>query len=202
MTTRDLERGAIAARELTASEDQLSVFALDVCDDQQPAALADFVASHWGRLDILINNAGVALDQFVRFVDLDVATLRQTLETNVIGAFKVTQALIPALKASGDARIVNVSSQLGSLNTMTGYTLAYRMSKTALNTMTRIWATEFKESNILVNSVCPGWVRTELGGDQAPVSPEEGARAILKLACISSDGPTGTFWRDGAEHPW
>ena len=85
---------------------------------------------------------------------------------------------------------------------MTGYTLAYRMSKTALNAMTRIWATELKEDHVLVNSVCPGWVRTELGGSEAPVSPEDGAKQILELARLPSGGPTGTFLRDGAEHPW
>ena len=202
MTARDKERGEAALRKLSAPEGRLFLFPLDVCDDRGPAALAGFVQSRFGYLDILINNAGVALDKFVPSLDLDVDVLRQTIETNVLGVFKVTQALRPALIASGDARVVNVSSQLGSLSIMTGYTMAYRMSKTAVNAMTRVWAAEFKDDKILVNSVCPGWVRTELGGMDAPVSAEEGAREILLLARISPEGPSGTFQRDGVEHPW
>lgn len=202
MTARDKERGEEALARLSAPQDRLFLFPLDVCDDDGPAALAEFIEQEFGGLDILVNNAGVALDKFVRSADLDVAVLRQTLETNVLGVFKVTQALIPALKASGDARVVNVSSQLGSLSIMTGYTLAYRMSKTALNAMTRVWAAEFKDDNIRVNSVCPGWVRTDLGGMEAPISAEDGAREILQLALPAMEEASGTFRRDGADHPW
>ena len=202
LTARDKDRGEDAVRRLEAQDGKLFLFPLDVCDDLGPQKLAEFVTSQFGHLDILINNAGVALDKFVPSADLDVAILRDTLETNVLGVFKVTQALVPLLKESGDARVVNVSSQLGSLSAMTGYTLAYRMSKTALNAMTRVWAAEFQSENVLVNSVCPGWVRTELGGDDAPVTAEEGAQQILALARIPQQGPSGTFRRDGVEHPW
>lgn len=202
LTARDPARGEDAVRRLEAPADRLFLFALDVCDDLGPKKLAAFVGARFGRLDILINNAGVALDKFVPSMDLDVGVLRDTLETNVLGVFKVTQALAPALKASADARVINVSSQLGSLSVMTGCTLAYRLSKTAVNAMTRVWAAEFQDTDIAVNSVCPGWVRTELGGADAPVSPEQGAREIVRLARASRGGPSGTFRRDGVEHPW
>ena len=208
MTSRSENKGEEALNclrsrgNLDEQVSRLFLHSLDVCNDQEPQQLAQWIHSRFGKLDLLINNAGVALDQFVLSQDLSLDLLRTTLETNVIGVFKVTQALIPLLKASGDARIVNVSSQLGSLSTMTGYTLAYRMSKSALNAMTRVWAAEFKDDKILVNSVCPGWVRTDLGGSQAPVSPEEGAQKIVELALLASDGVTGTFRRDGVDHPW
>ena len=202
MTARDESKGIAAAEKLAPPAGRLVVYPLDVCDDQGPTALANVVAARFGRVDILINNAGVAQDKFVLSKDLDLDVLRHTLETNVLGVFKVTQALIPLLVASGQARIVNVSSQLGSLSVMGGMTLAYRMSKAALNTMTKVWASELADAKVLVNSVCPGWVRTALGGDGAPVTPAEGATAILALATIDNDGPTGTFVRDGAIHPW
>ena len=202
MTARTQSKGEDAAQCLQAKHEQLFVYSLDVCDDQQAIILADLIQKKFKRIDILINNAGVALDKFVPSSQLDLSILRQTLETNVMGVFKTTQALLPLLKASGDARVVNVSSQLGSLSKMTGSTLAYRMSKTALNAMTRVWATELEADGILVNSVCPGWVRTELGGQEAPISPAEGAREILALAQFSSARITGTFYRDGVEHPW
>ena len=202
LTSRDPARGQDAVERLKAPADKLFVFPLDVRDDLGAQALADFVATRFGRLDILINNAGVALDKFVPSVELDVDVLRDTLETNVLGVFKITQALVPLLQASEDARVINVSSQLGSLSMMTGRTLAYRLSKTAVNAMTRVWASEFGDADIQVNSVCPGWVRTELGGQDAPVTPEEGAQEILALARAPRGGPNGTFRRDGVEHPW
>jgi len=202
MTARDEAKGIAAADALAPPPGRLVVFPLDVCDDAGPSALAAFVQGKFGRLDILVNNAGVALDKFVPSKNLDVDVLRQTLETNVMGVFKVTQAMIPLLTQSGHGRIVNVASQLGSLTIMGGMILAYRMSKVALNAMTRVWAAELADAKILVNSVCPGWVRTALGGDDAPVTPAEGATAILAMATIDDDGPTGTFVRDGAIHPW
>jgi len=202
LTARDEGKGIEAADRLAPPKGRLVVYPLDVCDDTAPAQLSGFIAGRFGHLDVLINNAGVALDKFVPSSKLDVDVLRQTLETNVVGVFKITQAVLPLLAASGQGRIVNVASQLGSLSIMGGMILAYRMSKAALNAMTRVWAAEFADANILVNSVCPGWVRTALGGDDAPVTPAEGAAAILAMVTIDDDGPTGTFVRDGAVHPW
>ncbi len=202
LTARDEARGRAAVENLRKDEGRLFFHVLDVCDDESTQTFANFIEREFGQLDILFNNAGVALDKFVPSSQLDIDVLRRTIDTNVLGVFRTTQALIPALKASSGARIVNVSSQLGSLSMMTGYTLAYRMSKTAVNAMTRVWASELKDDGILVNSVCPGWVRTDLGGEDAPIRATDGARSILELALIDDDGPTGTFVRDGNPHPW
>ncbi len=202
LTARNEALGRRAIEGLTKGEGRLFFHPLDVCNDDSVDALSQFISDEFGRLDILFNNAGVALDKFVPSSQLDVDILSRTIDTNVLGVFRTTQALLPALKASEHPRIVNVSSQLGSLSVMTGYTLAYRLSKTAVNAMTRVWAAEFKEHGILVNSVCPGWVRTELGGEEAPVSAADGARSILEMALIEDGGPTGTFVRDGDAHPW
>jgi len=202
LIARDEGKGIEAADRLAPPAGRLVVYPLDVCDDTAAGQLAGFIAGRFGHLDDLINNAGVALDKFVPSSKLGVEGLRKTLETNVVGVFKITQALMPLLAASGQGRVVNVSSQLGSLSVMGGMLLAYRMSKAALNSMTRVWAAELADSNVLVNSVCPGWVRTALGGEDAPVTPTEGAAAILAMVTIDDDGPTGTFVRDGAVHPW
>ena len=202
LTARDEARGVEAAERLATSDARLLVLPLDVRDDDAPLELARMVGERFGRLDVLINNAGVALDKFVPSGDLDVNVLRETLETNVVGAFKVTQAMMPLLSRSEHGRIVNVSSQLGALSVMGGTILAYRMSKAALNAMTRVWASELASDGVLVNSVCPGWIRTDLGGHEAPGTPEAAAQAILAMATLDDDGPTGTFVRDGEIHPW
>lgn len=194
LAARDEARGRAAAARLPGVE----VRQLDVTDE---ASVARF-AAELDAVDILINNAGVALDKWRSALDLDLATLRATLETNVIGAFAVTRALAPLLRASGRGRIVNVSSALGSLHGMTGMTLAYRMSKTALNALTRVLADELRADGVLVNSACPGWVRTELGGPDAPRAVQDATDTVLWLATLPDDGPTGGFYRDRAVVPW
>lgn len=194
LAARDEARGRAAAARLPGVE----VRQLDVTDQ---ASVARF-AAELDAVDILINNAGVALDKWRSALDLDLATLRATLETNVIGAFAVTRALVPLLRASGRGRIVNVSSALGSLHGMTGLTLAYRLSKTALNAVTRVLADELRGDGVLVNSACPGWVRTELGGPDAPRAVEDATDTVLWLATLPDDGPTGGFYRDRAAVPW
>ena len=191
LTARDLGRGKLAWDALRLTYPNVVLLPLDVCDSKSIQALADSIEADYGRLDVLINNAGVALDKFVPALDLDMNTLRRTMETNVYGAFEVTKALVPLMKQTPGGRIVMLSSMLGSLETMTGLTLAYRMSKTAMNTLTRVLADELKSSGILVNAVCPGWVRTELGGDDAPVTPEEAAANVVELALLSEGGPSG-----------
>lgn len=202
LTARDAVRGREAAGKLAAAGLDVMYQPLDVTDPASAARLGEYVDREHHRLDVLVNNAGVALDPWVPFLELGLETLQRTFDTNVFGAVAVTQALVPTMMRTGGGRIVNVSSALGSLANMTGRTLAYRMSKAALNALTRVLASELEGTGILVNSVCPGWVRTDLGGKDAPVSPEDGARAVVALALLPEGGGSGSFYRDGQPHPW
>jgi NAD(P)-dependent dehydrogenase (short-subunit alcohol dehydrogenase family) len=152
---------------------------------------------------VLVNNAGIMIDPpGTRFLESKLDTYRDTLETNLFGPLQLSQAVVPLMKANRYGRIVNLSSGLGQLAEMGAGTSAYRISKAALNALTRIVSSEFKDDDILVNSVCPGWVRTRMGGDNAPRSPEEGADTAVWLAMLPKGGPTGGFFRDRQPIPW
>jgi NAD(P)-dependent dehydrogenase (short-subunit alcohol dehydrogenase family) len=171
--------------------------ALDVAVDASVrAATADL-----GRLDVLVNNAAILYDTWQRGVEADLDEVREAFETNVLGAWRLSQAVVPLLRRSPAGRIVNVSSGAGALHDMGGGTPAYRTSKAALNALTRILAAELRHDRILVNSVCPGWVATDMGGGGGrPVS--EGAAGIVWAATLPDDGPTGGFFRDGRAIDW
>ena len=157
-----------------------------------------------GRLDILINNAGVALDKWVPTAELELDVLRATLETNLYAPLHLAQLVLPGMIDRGFGRIVNLSSELGSLSeSAMGSSAAYRTSKTALNMITRLLALELKNHpDILVNAAAPGWVKTELGGDEAPRTTDEGADTPVWLATLPPGGPTGGFFRDREPYPW
>lgn len=177
--------------------------ALDVTDQASVAALASWLEERYGRVDGLINNAGISLDRFsMSLSDLPLDTLRETLETNLFGLLRVTQALMPLLRASAAGRVVNLSSGMGQLSDMGTGAPAYRISKTAVNAVTTILAAELKGSPVKVNSVCPGWCRTDLGGKEAPRSPEDGIDTVVWLATLPADGPNGGFFRDRLPIPW
>ena len=126
--------------------------------------------------------------------------MRRTFETNTLGPLMVSQALIPLMQGSG--RVVNVSSGMGQLAEMNGGYPGYRLSKAALNALTRILADELEDTSVKVNSVCPGWVKTDMGGPDAPRTPEQGVQTIVWLATLPDDGPTGGFFRDKQPIPW
>ncbi len=191
---------ALAARGLTAR-----FHPLDVTDDSSIQTLAAHVRETDGRLDVLVNNAGIFPDPPPgsgrdSVFDADLQTIRRGLETNTLGALRLCQVLIPLMQGHG--RVVNVSSGMGQLQEMNGCCPAYRLSKTALNAVTRIFADELKGTGVKVNSVCPGWVRTEMGGDSAPLSVEEGAAGIVWAATLPDDGPSGGFFRQGQPIAW
>ncbi|CAA0081311.1 Putative ketoacyl reductase [Zhongshania aliphaticivorans] len=181
----------------------VTVVQLDVCSQESVDTLAARLLSEHVKIDILINNAGVALDQWVPALELDIDLWRQTMEVNLYGALRLCQAFIPAMIADGSGRIVNVSSELGSLqDVQLGSTLAYRSSKTALNSLTALLACELKVyPDILVNASCPGWVKTALGGDDAPLSVAEGADTTVWLATLAS-GQSGGLYRERKIWPW
>jgi NAD(P)-dependent dehydrogenase (short-subunit alcohol dehydrogenase family) len=198
---RDAAKGAAAAELLRAEGLEVEARQLDVSDPDSVTAFGAAVARDHDRLDVLVNNAAIDYDTWQRGVDADLDVVREAMETNLLGAWRTTQACLPLLRRSARARIVNVSSGAGALTDMGGGTPAYRVSKTALNALTRILAAELRGERILVNSVCPGWVATDMGGPGGrPV--EEGAASVMWAVRLDDDGPTGGFFRDGRRIDW
>lgn len=201
ITARSEARGKEAIEKLRLQGLTVSFFPLDVTSDASTAALAEYLQTTFGRLDILVNNAGVALDKWVPSLDVTMDVFMRTYETNVFGVMRVSKALIPLMKKHGYGRVVNLSSNLGSLEKMGGFTIAYRSSKTAVNAITRVLAAEHKHDDLLINAMCPGWVKTELGGDDAPRTAEEAADGAIWLATLPTGGPTGGFFQDRKPFP-
>jgi NAD(P)-dependent dehydrogenase (short-subunit alcohol dehydrogenase family) len=203
LTSRDAAKGETAFKKLRDSGLPVTFHQLDVTSARSIAALAAFVTAEFGRVDILINNAGVMIDPHgSRLIDSKLETYRDTLETNVYGPLALTQALLPLMQQRNYGRIVNISSSLGQFSDMGTDTPAYRISKTALNALTRIGAAETRTSNILVNSMSPGWVKTDMGGPNAPRSVAQGADTAVWLATLPDGGPTGGFFYDRKSIPW
>lgn len=202
LTARDERKGRQAAARLTQDGTDVQFHQLDVTDDESVGRLVKFVEAEFGGVDILVNNAGVYPDEGVPGLTIDLDTVRRTLEVNAYGPLRLCQALVPLMRRRRYGRIVNVSSGAGSLTEMGGRTLAYRVSKVSLNAITRILADEVRGSGILINAMCPGWVRTEMGGRHATRSVEEGADTAIFLATLPDTGPTGGFFRDRKPIPW
>jgi NAD(P)-dependent dehydrogenase (short-subunit alcohol dehydrogenase family) len=194
---RDAARGEQAAETLRAEGIDVSVLELDVSSDESVAGLLDL-----DGIDVLVNNAGFAADDDSSALRVPVDTLRDVFETNTYGAYRVTQAIAPGMRDRGWGRIVNVSSGMGQLSDMWGGYPAYRLSKAGLNVLTRVFANELDGTGVLVNSVCPGWVRTDMGGPSARLSVEEGVETIVWAATLPDDGPTGGFFRYKQPIPW
>jgi NAD(P)-dependent dehydrogenase (short-subunit alcohol dehydrogenase family) len=197
--SRDEVSGRVAAEELSGD---VVVHQLDVADEKSVARLSSFVEDEFGRLDILVNNAGIANDEGQRGIDADLDRVREALEANLLGAWRLCEMAVPLMKSGAYGRIVNMSTGLAALEDMGGGSPAYRVSKTALNALTRILASELRGSGILVNSVCPGWVQTDMGGSGAPRPVEEGADTPVWAATLPNNGPTGGFFRDRRPIPW
>lgn len=205
LTGRRGAEGDAAALALAAQGLAVRFQPLDVTDESSIQALAAHLRETEGGLDVLVNNAGIFPDpppdsgeSSAFSANLD--AVRRGLETNTLGPLRLCQVLIPLMQGRG--RVVNVSSGMGQLAEMNGCCPGYRLSKTALNAVTRIFADELQGTGVKVNSVCPGWVRTEMGGSQAPLSVEEGAAGILWAATLPDDGPSGGFFRNGEPIAW
>jgi NAD(P)-dependent dehydrogenase (short-subunit alcohol dehydrogenase family) len=195
--------GEREAGQIEAEGGRVSVIELDVADPVQIEAAMRHVEADPGRLDVLVNNAGIMDGGYGRSIeDAEVDSIKAVMETNTFGALRLIQAALPLLRRSAHPRIVNVSSGAGQLDDMQGGMHGYRLSKVALNAITRIVATEEAENGILANSLCPGWVRTDMGTENAPRSVQEGADTAVWLARLPDDGPTAGFFRDREPIPW
>lgn len=179
----------------TLNNDNITYHRLDVTDIEDISCLRDWILKTYGKLDILINNAGIYLDEGVSVFDVDEKIISETLAVNFYGAFQMCKTFVPIMKQNRYGRIVNISSGYGAMNEMSGYQAAYRISKASLNALTLIMADELRDVNIKVNAVCPGWVNTAMGGKMAPTSPHMVAMDIVHFAMVGANGPTGKFFR-------
>jgi NAD(P)-dependent dehydrogenase (short-subunit alcohol dehydrogenase family) len=202
LTARDSGKAEAAAAGLKGEGLKVVPVQLDVTDARSVEEAARFVSEQFGRLDVLVNNAAILYDDWQRAENAELDTAREAFETNTLGPWRVSQAFLPLLRKSRHPRIVNVSSESGSLASMGGGTPAYGVSKAGLNVLTRKLADELRPARVLVNSVCPGWVATEMGGPDAPRTPEEGAASVVWAATLPDTGPTGGFFRDGEPLAW
>jgi NAD(P)-dependent dehydrogenase (short-subunit alcohol dehydrogenase family) len=181
--------------------DSIRAVQLDITDQSSVDATRARVEDDPGRLDVLVNNAAIYGDP-ASAGEYDLERAHEVLETNLFGAWRLSQAFLPLLRRSGHGRIVNVSSGAGQLSDMNGGRAAYRISKTGLNALTRILANDEVRHGIRVNTMCPGWVRTDMGGAGAPRSVREGADTAVWLATLDDDGPNGGFFRNRKSIPW
>jgi NAD(P)-dependent dehydrogenase (short-subunit alcohol dehydrogenase family) len=196
LTSRDPARAASAAD--TIGGHWLS---MDLEDAASIRAAADAFAKTFGRLDVLVNNAAILLDHYASLLNLDSDVLEETFRTNVIGTLEVTRAFLPLLAKSSDPRVINVSSGAGQLDgEPQAWAPAYSISKTALNMLTQQLTAALPE--VVVNSMCPGWCRTEMGGPDAPRSPEEGADTLCWLALEAPRSLRGAFVKDRQVIRW
>jgi NAD(P)-dependent dehydrogenase (short-subunit alcohol dehydrogenase family) len=206
---RDTERREAAVAKLRAGGADAFGVPLDVTDDASVASAALLVGERAGRLDVLVNNAGVTGGRPQEPTLVDLATVRAALETNVIGVIRVTNAMLPLLRQSPSPRIVNMSSSVGSLarqstpGAQTGpISAAYAPSKSALNALTIQYAKELAGTGILINAGCPGYTATDLNGFRGVRTPEQGAAIAIRLATLPDDGPAGGFFEDAGVVPW
>jgi NAD(P)-dependent dehydrogenase (short-subunit alcohol dehydrogenase family) len=202
LTARDPVKARTAAKKLDKIG-AVEPLSLDVADAGSIQKAAAEIASRYGYLDVVVNNAGINYDTWEKAENADInGTVMETITTNLLGPWRVCQAFLPLLRKSRAGRIVNVSSESGSLAEMGAGPPAYQVSKAALNALTRTLAGELRQIGILVNAVCPGWVATEMGGASAPRSVSQGAAGVVWAATLPSGGPSGGFFRDGKPLPW
>ena len=200
---RSEPKAAMAVDDLRKEGANIAGFQLDVNDTKSVRRFVERVEKAHGAPGILVNNAGVYPESTdAKVVDTPTSVWRETFETNLFGAVRMCREVLPLMKKLRYGRIVNMSSGLGQLHQMGEGSPAYRVSKAALNALTKTLAAEVAGSGILVNSMSPGWVRTDMGGAEAPRSVEEGAETAVWLSLLPSNGPTGQFFRDRKPIPW
>lgn len=205
LTSRDAAKGQAAVEQLAGEGLTVSYHVLDMTSSASIAALGSWLTETHGHLEILINNAGIMLDNERgqrSVMDVTPETLHETMITNVYGPLQLIQQVLPLMRKGAYGRIVNLSSGMGQLSDMGGGFTGYRLSKVSLNALTRIVAAEVSEPNIKINTMCPGWVRTDMGGPHATRSLAQGADTAIWLATLSEHGPSGGFYRDRQPISW
>jgi NAD(P)-dependent dehydrogenase (short-subunit alcohol dehydrogenase family) len=202
LTSRDVSKGEAALESLLKEGGDLQFHQLDISDIKSITRLGAYVEEEFGRCDILVNNAGVFLDRGKSIFEVPIDILQETLEINAIGALNMCRTIIPMMRKNHYGRVVNVSSSMGKMSTLGGNSAAYRLSKVLLNAMTRLMANEVRDKDIKINTMSPGWVRSDMGGPGAPKSLAQGADTIVWLATLPADGPTGGFFEDRQPTEW
>ena len=202
----------VASRRLTAAQEtaaaireaggKADALEMDVSDSASINAAADRLARQFDRLDVLVNNAGIYPDKGLSILTVTRQQMGTTFATNTFGALEVVQRFLPMLLRAGHARVINMSSGYGQISGLSSEAPSYCLSKLGLNGLTIMLAPVLKDDGIVVNSVCPGWVRTEMGGKNAPRTVEQGADTAVWLALDAGQNLTGKFFRDRAEIPW
>ena len=200
LCSRDLRRGELAAKELDPEGIRIVACQLEVDNSVSVASMAEWVKNRFGRTDVLINNASTMYDRWATASNADLGTVAEAIDVNLFGPWRVIGALLPMLRSSTRPRIVNVSSEGGSISVMTGGSPAYSVSKAALNALTRLLAAELARDGILVNAVCPGWPASESHPDGRSIT--QAAASVIWAVTIPNGGPTGTLTRDGQPYPW
>ncbi len=207
LSSRDERLGAVAVQLLAADGIEVIYCPMDVTQRFTVDRAVEFVLGACGRLDVLVNNAGAMLDETpppgqVQALATTDATLLDSFQVNALGVYRVCRAAFPVMQRQGYGRIVNVTSGVGQLARMTSNFPAYRISKTAANAVTRVFADLVGDDDIKVNSAHPGWVRTDMGGPDADLDVKTAAAGVIKLALLPPDGPNGGFFFDGAKMEW
>jgi NAD(P)-dependent dehydrogenase (short-subunit alcohol dehydrogenase family) len=198
LSGRNLDAATKAAAEIGGNVHPIQ---LDTADQASVEAAAKKIEADFGHLDVLVNNVGGIFDYAQQASNADLSVVQQALEINLFSAWRVTQAILPVLRKAQGARIVNVSSERGSIEQMAAGVPAYAVSKAALNALTRNLAAELADAGITVNAACPGWTATDLGGEGGrPVA--EGATSIRYVVDLPANGGTSGFYQDGKAHAW
>ena len=201
LSARDFNKGDVAAKQLVERGLDVIFYELDVLNQSHMNRIIRQIEQRFGRLDVLVNNAAILYDTWQSAVNAELEIVNQALASNLFGPWKLSQLCIPLMKRNNYGRIVNVSSGAGSLHYMGSGSPAYSVSKAALNAFSRILAADLHGTGILVNSVDPGWVATDMGGRGGrPV--EDGAKGIVWAATLPDNGPSGGFFFDGKHAPW
>lgn len=201
-TCRNPHDGQKALIELHSLARDAEYHPLEVTDNQSVLELTQYIKAKYGQLDILINNVGVNYDAWQRVSKVAISEVEYTIDVNLIGPWRLCNAMIPLMLVGDEGRIINVSSGAGCIANQNGSTPAYSISKNGLNMLTRSLAEDLKSTGIVVNAVDPGWVRTDMGGSDAPKSPEEGADTVVWLATEADPDITGRFFRNRSIIDW